>query len=223
MKEPMLANLERITPSTKIRFKCTSCGKCCRHVKETVPVDSWDAFHMAQFLRDAGEGICCVDDFLQRYAEPALLNECGYFVYFLRSVGPDDSCIFLKDNRCCIHKAKPRACRLYPFVVEPSESGTHRYLLSTENMHHFKGPQTETKKWVNQFFPTPEREFLQADFGKARDIARLLRDVPSERQTEAVLHFHRLLYSGFDLDQPFWPQYKRNQTSLLAVLARMSK
>ncbi len=223
MKDPLLKNLERVTPSTKVRFKCIGCGECCRNVKETVPVDSWDAFHMAKYLRNSGEDIHFVDDFLQKYAEPALLNECGYFVYFLKSVGPDDSCIFLKDNRCRIHKAKPRACRLYPFVVEPNESGMHKYLISREKMHHFKGSQTETKKWVNQFFPTPEREYLKADFGKAKEIADLLRAVPAERQTEAVLHFQRLLYSDFDLDQPFWPQYKRNQTSLLAILTRMAK
>lgn len=222
MKEPLLPNLERVSPSTSVHFKCIGCGTCCRHVKETVPVDSWDAFRMAKYLRDSGEDILCVDDFLRKFAEPALLNACGYFVYFLKSVGPDDSCIFLWDNRCRIQKAKPRVCRLYPFVVEPSESGAHSFLLSKENAHHFKGPKTETRRWVNQFFPPPEREFLRADFGKARDIARLLRAVPSERRAEAVLHFHRLLYSEFDLDQPFWPQYKRNQTNLLAILARMS-
>ncbi len=221
--EPLPKNLERVTPSTKVRFKCVGCGECCRYVKETVPVDSWDAFHMAKYLRDSGEDIYFVDDFLQKYAEPALLNECGYFVYFLKSVGPEGACIFLKDNRCSIHKAKPRACRLYPFVVDPNESGAHHYLISREKPHHFKGPQTETKKWVNQFFPTPEREYLQADFSKAKEIADLLRAVPAERQTEAVLHFQRFLYSGFDLDQPFWPQFKRNQTCLLAVLARMAK
>lgn len=221
--DPLMKNVERLTPSTKVRFKCIGCGACCRHVKETVPVDSWDAFHMARHLRDSGEDILCVDGFLQKYAELTLLDACGYFVYFLKSVGSDDACIFLQNNRCRIHKTKARACRLYPFVIEPNESGIHRYLLSKEYAHHFKGPQTETRRWVNQFFPQAEREFLRADFGKARDIARLLRRVPTEHQTEALLHFHRLLYSDFDLDQPFWPQYKRNQTSLLAILTRMTK
>ena len=97
----------RVTPSDKIRFRCTLCGACCRNVKETVPVDCKDAFYLTKHLRDLGMDIYCVDQFLEQYAEPALLDECGFFVYFLKSVGEDNACIFLKDNRCSVQEAKP--------------------------------------------------------------------------------------------------------------------
>lgn len=220
--EPEMKDAVRVTPSTKIRFRCTGCGDCCRHVKETVPVDSQDAFRIAKYLMETGEDIFCIDQFLLEYATPALLNECGYFVYFLKSVGEDDACVFLKDNRCTIHAAKPRACRLYPFMVEPNESGEHRYLYSRERTHHFRGPVVETRSWMKKNFPKEDRAFMQADYSKVRLIAMLLKEIPEDRITEAALHLQRLLYSEYDLEAPFLEQFQRNQEKLLAILSRMA-
>lgn len=217
-----LRNVERLTPSTKIRFKCSGCAECCRHVKATVPVDCQDAFYLTKHLRDIGLDIYCVDQVLSEFAEPELLDECGYFVYFLKSVGTDDSCIFLNENRCAVQKAKPLACRLYPFVVDPGKSGTFHYLYSKERTHHFHGPLVETRSWMKKNFPQESRAFLQTDYAKVKPISRLLRSIPEHRKTEALLHFHRLRYSEYDLDKPFLEQFQRNQEKLLAILARMA-
>lgn len=221
--EPEMKNAVRVTPSTKIRFKCTGCGDCCRHVKETVPVDSQDAFYLTKHLRDLGMDIYCVDQFLEQYAEPALLDECGFFVYFLKSVGEDNACIFLKDNRCSVQEAKPLACRLYPFMVDPNGSGSFSYLYSTERTHHFRGPVVETRSWMKKHFSQESRTFMQAEYTQAGPIAAFLRRIPEHRKTEAVLHFHRLRYSELDLDKPFLEQYQRNQMKLLAILSRMAE
>ena len=220
--EQELKNVIQVTPSTKIRFKCTGCGDCCRHVKETVPVDSQDVFRITKYLRDFGSEIICTDQFLECYAEPALIDDCGYFVYFLKSVGEDHACVFLKDNRCMIHAVKPRACRLYPFIVDPNESGAHRYLYAKEREHHFRGPVVETRAWMKKNFPKEDREFLTADFASAGPNAMLLKKIPESRNTEALLHFHRLRYSEFDLDEPFLEQFGRNQVKLTTILARMT-
>ena len=212
-----------ITPSSRVRFRCQGCGKCCLRVKEGVPVDSQDVFRMTKYLRDHGEDILCTDDFLARYAEPVLLDECGYFVYMLKAVGEENACIFLKDNRCTIHDENPRACRLYPFVVNPDPRGLHSYLLSSEYPHHFTGPVVQTKSWMKKRFPKEDRLFLQTDFGGAKDIADLLRKIPERNRTQAVMHFLRLKYSEYDLDQPFLDQYRRNQEKLLAILNRMAE
>ena len=50
-----------------------------------------------------------MEDVLAAYAEPVLLSENGYTVFMLKTVGADDACIFLKDNRCTIHSVHPRA------------------------------------------------------------------------------------------------------------------
>ena len=212
-----------ITPSSRVRFRCQGCGKCCLRVKEGVPVDSQDVFRMTKYLRDHGEDILCTDDFLARYAEPVLLDECGYFVYMLKTVGEENACIFLKDNRCTIHDENPRACRLYPFVVNPDPRGLHSYLLSREYPHHFTGPVVQTKSWMKKRFPKEDRLFLQTDFGGAKTLADLLRKIPDRNRTQAVMHFLRLKYSEYDLDQPFLDQYRRNQDKLIAILNRMAE
>ena len=220
--EPEMKNAVRVTPSTKIRFKCTGCGDCCRHVKETVPVDSQDAFYLTKYLRDLGMDIYCVDQFLEQYAEPALLDECGFFMYFLKSVGEDNACVFLKDNRCYVQEVKPLACKLYPFMVDPNESGNFRYLYSSERTHHFRGPAVETRSWMKKNFPQESRAFMQAEYTQAGPIAAQLRNIPEHRKTEALLHFHRLRYSELDLDKPFLEQFQRNQEKLIAILSRMA-
>ena len=212
-----------ITPSSRVRFRCQGCGKCCLRVKEGVPVDSQDVFRMTKYLRDHGEDILCTDDFLARYAEPVLLDECGYFVYMLKTVGEENACIFLKDNRCTIHDENPRACRLYPFVVNPDPRGLHSYLLSREYPHHFTGPVVQTKSWMKKRFPKEDRLFLQTDFGGAKTLADLLGKIPERNRTQAVMHFLRLKYSEYDLDQPFLDQYRRNQDKLIAILNRMAE
>ena len=186
-------------------------------------MDSQDVFRMTKYLRDHGEDILCTDDFLARYAEPVLLDECGYFVYMLKTVGEENACIFLKDNRCTIHDENPRACRLYPFVVNPDPRGLHSYLLSREYPHHFTGPVVQTKSWMKKRFPKEDRLFLQTDFGGAKAIADLLRKLPEGKQTQALLYFHRLKYSDFDLEHPFLEQYYRNHDKLVAILNRMAE
>ena len=34
------------------------------------------------------------------FASPSMLTDAGYFVYFIRSVGEDERCIFLNGNQC---------------------------------------------------------------------------------------------------------------------------
>ena len=221
--EYVLKNSVRVTPSDKIRFKCIGCGECCRNAKASVPVDCQDAFYLTKYLRDTGTDIYCIDLFLVQYAEPELLDECGFFVYFLKAIGEDNACIFLKDNRCSVQEAKPLACRLYPFMVDPNEFGGFRYLYSKERTHHFRGPVVETRSWMKKNFSPESRAFMQAEYTQAGPIAALLRRIPEHRKTEAVLHFHRLRYSELDLDKPFLEQYQRNQMKLLAIHSRMAE
>ena len=108
--DELYKNLVKLKPKDNVPFKCIGCGDCCKHVKEQVPVETLDAFRIARYLMEQDKSITCMDDFWERYAEPALLDECGYFVYFLKTKGPDDACIFLENNRCKIHAVNPRAC-----------------------------------------------------------------------------------------------------------------
>ncbi len=90
MKE-FLMKMVPVTPKERFAFQCRQCGACCRHVRESVPMESLDASRLARYLRDKGEPIQCMDDVLAKYAIPVLLHESGYMVFMLSTVGPDDA------------------------------------------------------------------------------------------------------------------------------------
>lgn len=121
--EEVLSTTHRISPRERVPFHCTCCGECCRHVRQSVPLESPDVFRLTRLLREKDKGIICMDDFIARYTELALLDECGYFMLMLKVTGVDDACIFLKENRCMVHAAKPRTCRIYPFVAGIGDDG----------------------------------------------------------------------------------------------------
>ncbi len=208
-----------IAPKDHIRFKCIGCSACCRNVYQSVPLEMLDAFRIAKHLRDKGENIQTMDDFWERYGEPALLDECGYFVYFLKTKGEDNACVFLEENRCSIHAVNPRACRLYPFVADPE---TGQYLVTREREHHFKGPSVKVKTWMKQRYSPEDREFVKLDYGAARDIARLLREIPEQDKARAIMLFQLYKYSAYDLGKPFLPQFQGNQEKLLYSLRQLA-
>lgn len=222
MKEFMM-KMVPINLKEHFPFQCRQCGACCHHVKESVPLESLDAFRLAKYLRGRGEPIQCMDDVLAKYAEPILLHESGYMVFMLKTVGPDDACIFLKDNKCTIHAANPRACRTYPISVGPAAQGGYEAYLSMEQPHHFHGPQQSVKKWIQKRCSQQDYGFWETDIGSAQEIARLLGKLPLEQKKGALLQFLRYKYSDFDLDRSFTDQYRRNNDQLLSVLRKIAE
>ena len=181
-------------------------------------MESLDAFRLAKYLRDRGEPIRCMDDVLARYAIPVLLHESGYTVFMLSTVGPDDACIFLKDNECTIHAAKPRACRTYPISVGPAMAGGFEAYLSMEQIHHFKGPHQSVKKWIQKRCSQQDYDFWETDIGSVQEIARLLDQLSLVQKKGALLQFLRYKYSDFDLDKSFTEQFRSNNQKLLEAL-----
>ena len=194
-----------------------------RQVKESVPLESLDAFRLARYLRGRDEKIECMDDVLAKYASPVLLHESEYTVFMLNTVGLDDACIFLKDNKCTIHEVNPRACRTYPISVGPSTHGGYEQYLSMEQLHHFNGPQMSVKKWIKKRCSQQDYEVWNIDIGSAQEIAKLLGMIPFEMKGRALLYFLRYKYSEFDLDKSFIDQYRSNNDHLLSELRKMAE
>lgn len=222
MKE-ILMKMVPVEASDRFPFRCKMCGACCRHVKESVPLESLDAFRLARYLRGKDKRIKSMDDVLELYAEPVLLHESGYMIFMLKTVGSEDACIFLKDNRCTIHAANPRACRTYPISVGPDGHGGQEQYLSMEQPHHFDGPQMSVKKWIQKRCTQEDYDFWETDVGSARELAVLLEKIPKDRLKQALLFFLRYKYSDFDLDKPFTGQFRSNNQSLLAALKKLAQ
>lgn len=221
--DEVIKNTKRVSPKDYVCFSCTGCGECCRQVKESVALEPLDVFRLTKYLRSSDPSIRCIEDVLDRYMVPIFLTDTGYMMFAMATEGEDHHCIFLRDSRCLIHEAKPRVCKLYPFVAGPADHGGLEYLLSTEKAHHFKGQRIRVKAWMKKYLTDEEREFIEADAASVVPIASLLQEIPQNEQTIALLHFIRFKYSDFDLEQPFVPQYKRNMAKLEAVLHHISK
>ena len=89
-------------PSREATFECLRCGACCR-VSGYVRVTDRDVAALAAVR---GLSIPAVTD---RYTR--LLPDRSALA--LKN-GPDGECIFLGEQGCAVHSAKPAQCRGYP-------------------------------------------------------------------------------------------------------------
>ena len=217
------SNDRPVSLNDRFRFHCIGCAECCRHVAGVVPLCPLDLFKLAAYLRNYGIGVTCTDDVLAHFASPAMINDSGFFVYFLRAVEDDDRCIFLNGNRCSIQDVKPVACRMYPLEAAPAADGSFQIILSTEKAHHFKGRPFKVKSWFYRNMPEDIREFYRYDFCISPQIHKLLLAVPNDLTETALLQFHRYRYSDFDLNSPFMPQFKANTEKLICELQKLAR
>ena len=128
--------------------------------------------------------------------------------------------MFLRDGGCAVYEARPRVCRLYPFMVAPGTKGKDfEYFLCTERTHHFGGGNISVKDWLYVNFPRNDRAFLRADFDGVAVLGRLLRGMEQDAQRRTLFLFLLFRYYDYDLDQPFLPQFLSNLESLKQALA----
>ena len=213
-----IKNGEWVHMSDRIQFKCQQCSRCCRRVKEVVPVESLDLFRLTKCLRDVGAQVTTMEDSLLWFTDLVLIDRSGYCVPMLKSVGDDDRCIFLDGNHCAIHDANPRACRTYPFETGPAKDGSFEIVLSREQPHHFKGNTVLVKSWLQKTMLPEDREFVRYDVSSACEIAELLNAVPEADKARALTLFVHYKYTAFDLEKPFMAQYRANTDSLVSEL-----
>lgn len=215
-------NVKPLGKREQFAFKCTRCGDCCRGIKESVMLESLDAYRLAKHLRQTDPSIQQMDDMLMKYADPVPLTDNGFPIYVLKTLGEDDTCIFLKENRCTVYPARPRTCRLYPITVGPGENGQDfEYLLCREKPHHFIGGLVRTKDWLRDNFKREDQDYVQAEYKAITEIGRLMKRIGEHNQTHAIVALLFARYYDFDLDAPFMPQFHNNMQILEKKLAAL--
>ncbi len=89
------------------KFKCKKCGKCCKLFLITLTETEYNSEkYKTQF-----EKFGLIKDF-------NLAEECGANI--IEQNEGDDSCIYLKHDRCSIHKIRPEACKEF-FCMSKNE------------------------------------------------------------------------------------------------------
>lgn len=215
-----IRNSKEVTLSDRVRFRCMRCGKCCRHVLQTVVIEPLDVFHLAKFLR------CSIAEFYDKYTDMFLIDEKTAFpVFALKTIGQDNACIFLKGSKCTVQEAKPRTCRLYPFWVHPTEDG-FSYHYTTERSHHPRGSVVRVKDWMRENFSEEDKAAMREDEKAIPRIAQLLKQLqPIDKETQDFV-LSRILYFrhfAFDTNKPFLPQLMKNYSGLIAALEQYRK
>lgn len=146
----------RLGPDEPFKFHCTMCGKCCIN-QEDILLNPRDMYNLAKELE------MTPDEVMNTYCETYIGSDSRMPLVRLKPRGAIKRCPLLKDRKCSVHKAKPTACRLYPFAVEPALDGSYKYLLSMEQAHHFKGGQVQAGRWMKKFFTPEDGEFMRID------------------------------------------------------------
>lgn len=97
-----------------IHFECVACGKCCRGPGHALISDR-DVERLSQYLDMTHQ------EFIAEFAEPISFQQAGAssarpWGMYLRK--HDDACVFLRDDQCTVHEAKPDGCRLGPLTLD---------------------------------------------------------------------------------------------------------
>lgn len=217
-----LFNVKPLGKKELFQFKCTRCGDCCRGIKESVMLESFDAYQLAKYLRQTNPSIQMMEDMLLKYATPIPLTEIGFPIYVLKVLGDDDTCIFLQENGCAVYAARPRTCRLYPLCAGPGENGRDfEYVLCREKPHHFVGGMVRTKDWLRENFKQEYQEFLRAEYEAISRLGWLIGRITEQSQARATVAMLFARYYNFDLDAPFMPQFQNNMRQLERTLTTL--
>lgn len=215
-------NVKPLGKKELFQFKCTRCGDCCRGIKESVMLESFDAYQMAKLLRQTDPSIQMIDDMLLKYADPIPLTDSGFPIYVLKTSGENDTCVFLRENGCAVYAARPRTCRLYPITVGPGENGREfEYLLCREKPHHFVGGTVRTKDWLRENFKQEYQEFVRAEYASIARLGRIMRQITEQNQPGAIVAILFARYYNFDLNAPFMPQFQNNMWQLEDSLSEL--
>lgn len=201
-----------------VLFSCQQCGDCCRNVENAIMLEPLDAYRLARYLRQLGE-VDTIEDVYSKFTHPTLLSE-GFPIFLLNTQEPNDSCVFLEDNRCRIYDARLKVCRLYPFTVSFARRGKNYGYFQCLDSHrqHFCGSPVLVKDWMYQNFSKQDRDYLDSEKTILPELGKLLRELAPGVQERCLFQLLYYRYYNYDLDQPFLEQYTRNHHALMEEL-----
>ena len=153
----------RMTRSTPFAYSCSACSRCCQHY--LIRVNPFETLMLARHLS------MTTTEFIGRYVDPgpSLKHRQSGF------------CMFLGEQGCTVHAARPLACRLYPL-------GRH---VSGQGEEHFF-----------RMKPHPETEGRYSDTGTVEDYLKAQGALAFIDATDRYLVLFHRLYQALAQTQP---------------------
>jgi len=96
-----------------LRWICVRCTKSCR-----------DLPGRTRNILLAQSDIKRITDSKKLADKEFSVSSRGSFPYIRKMRRLDGRCVFLKDSRCSIYRARPLICRFYPFSLHPARNNT---------------------------------------------------------------------------------------------------
>lgn len=213
------------------KFKCRRCGKCCKN-QDTILFSPWDVFRIGKKIGKTPSAV------IRNYTEVYVGPQSRISVVHLLMQGRKNACPFLtEEGRCSIHVVKPTVCALYPLgrVVtgeapgEALDSGAEniiRYILSGQ-CGSVKKTHT-VREWLASFGIPEHDEFFYLWTGMQLKLSLLIRELEDKGVSVKALQpiwnvIFTGLYTAYDMEQEFMPQFEQNTTKLLADLSALQK
>lgn len=207
--------VQTVKLSDTVTFHCQRCAECCRHITNKIMLEPLDAYQIGRKL-----GLETTGDVFNRYTDPCLIAKFSP-VFTLKAVGPEQSCIFLKDGRCSIYDARPHVCKMYPFSAEPLPGGKYHYVLCRDAEHHFTGGQVHVSQWMHTAFAPWGKETVWKEFVRSLEILRLFGQLSDDKKMEAIYPLLALNYVEIDVRRPYEPQREANHKRLVNELKKL--
>lgn len=213
----------RIGEDKKFLFHCTQCGACCRNRNDII-LNPKDLFQIAEKMNSTPTEIAL------RYCDIYIGDSSRIPIIRLKSIGSDNRCPFLKNNKCSIHDVKPVICAMFPIgrimTYETGKEHPNKYEYIFVNPGCGDNTEEHTvKEWLqNSGIPLQDDFFIQwseITFELCQAIKCLRDRIPETIKLELWNGLLNILYFEYDLRLEFLPQFQRNADILLRSLQQL--
>lgn len=218
MSKDEFENLKMLGLDDTFEFRCTACGRCCKH-REDIILTPYDTYRLAEFFGRTTQQI------LESYCEVYEGRDSHFPVVHVLPVPPDNACPFLRNKKCVVHTKKPVLCRVYPLARVTGE-GSPTYFFNGAGCKH--EPRTVTvRDWI--------ADVATEDSEKAgelwRDVITAVYPVLSSRMPTYSAETRQLitqslifvLWLHYDMAKPFLPQLEENFNEAQTLIARLAE
>lgn len=202
MKKPPLG------PDDKFRFYCTACGACC-YDPEGITLSPGDIYRGAKFLEITPK------EFVEKYTLMYVGGQSHMPILTLKTEGYYRKCVFLENNKCRIHKAKPGVCEIYPLgrAMTSKKDGEVEYRMTSVNCGK-KCREYTVREWMSGTGLEKSNELFKAWTKGIMSITPLtgkLYELAGDKTTETVASvIAGILYIEYDTEKEFIPQLEEN-------------
>jgi len=147
-----------------LKFECKKCGLCCREKNFIITLTHLDVLRIYYQLKLSSinellEVVAFFEvdinnkELLKRIIYPPILLNGKYYILGLNK-NKDNSCVYLKDNKCKIYNVRPNICKIFPFTfnIESNKLKIQINLIAKEKCQGLNKGQLVDLKYLKRLW-----------------------------------------------------------------------